>query len=153
MMTHLYMQIPVPVRACASTRADPNTHTGMSITGNANLRVLVPTYICLLPNWQISVTGNAPYDTGIGIRTSAVRCPSWYCPNFCFINHRHLFSYQFTLCTFDEPWNSTHYRYGNIADYRTGNAIVTLWMITHTVIGQVTVPVMQSWCFKELLVG
>ncbi len=45
MMTHPYIGIPVPVRACASTRTDPNTRTGMSITGNGNLRILVPTYI------------------------------------------------------------------------------------------------------------
>jgi hypothetical protein len=44
MMTHPYIRITVPVRACASTRTDPNTHTGMSITGNGKLCVLVPTY-------------------------------------------------------------------------------------------------------------
>jgi hypothetical protein len=44
MITHPYTQIPVPVRACASTRTDPNTRTSMSITGNGNLRILVPTY-------------------------------------------------------------------------------------------------------------
>jgi hypothetical protein len=43
-MTHPYMRIPVPVRACASMRTDPNTRTGMSITGNGILRVLVPAY-------------------------------------------------------------------------------------------------------------
>ncbi len=44
MMTHPYIQIPVLVRACASTRIDPNTRTGISITNNRNLHVLVPTY-------------------------------------------------------------------------------------------------------------
>jgi hypothetical protein len=44
MMTQPYIRIPVPVRACASTRTDPNTRTGMSITGNGNLRILVPTH-------------------------------------------------------------------------------------------------------------
>ena len=34
----------IPVRACASTRTDPNTRTGMSIaSSNENLRILVPT--------------------------------------------------------------------------------------------------------------
>ncbi len=45
MMMHLLIQISVPVWACASTRTDPNTRTGMSITGNGNLHILVPTYI------------------------------------------------------------------------------------------------------------
>jgi hypothetical protein len=45
MRRHLYIQIPAPVWACASTHTDPNTHTGMSITGNGNMRILVPTYI------------------------------------------------------------------------------------------------------------
>jgi hypothetical protein len=44
-MTHPYIQIPVPVRACASTLTDPNMRTGMSITSYGNLRILVPTYI------------------------------------------------------------------------------------------------------------
>ncbi len=43
-MTHPYIQIPVPVKACAGTRTDPNMRTGMSITSNGNLRILVPTY-------------------------------------------------------------------------------------------------------------
>jgi hypothetical protein len=46
MMTYLCIQIPVPVRACASMHTDPNMHTGMSITGNGNLSVLVPTFTC-----------------------------------------------------------------------------------------------------------
>ncbi len=37
---------------------------------------------CWLPYQEIYVTGNAPYGTGTGIRTSTVRCPSWYCPDF-----------------------------------------------------------------------
>ncbi len=56
------------------------------------------------------------------------------------------------LWTFDEPQNSTHYRYGNFADYCTGDAIVTLCKITGMVISQVTVQVMLSWRFEQLLV-
>jgi hypothetical protein len=36
MMMHLYIQIQVPVWACASTRTDPNTRPGISITSNGN---------------------------------------------------------------------------------------------------------------------
>jgi hypothetical protein len=86
-------------------------------------------WICWLPYREISLAGNAPYGTGTGIRTSIVRCPSWYCP-FFFTNHHLPFIYQFMLCTFDEP--------------QTGNAMVTLRKITGTVIGKVTVPVMLS---------
>jgi hypothetical protein len=46
--------------------------------------------ICWLPNQQISITGNAPYSTSIGIHTSIVRCPSWYYPFFLSIIIFHL---------------------------------------------------------------
>ncbi len=84
--------------------------------------------ICWLPYWEIYITGNAPYGTGMGTCTITVRCPPWYCP-FFFTNHCLLFSYQFTLCMFDDP---------------------RLWKITGMVVGQVTVQVMTSWHFKRL---
>ncbi len=37
-----------------------------------------------------------------------------------------------------------HYRYGKFSDYNTGNAIRTLFTITSTVIGKITIPVMLS---------
>jgi hypothetical protein len=45
---------------------------------------------------------------------------------FFFVNHSLPFNHQFMQCTFDENQNSTHYWYGNFADYRTNNAILTL---------------------------
>jgi hypothetical protein len=82
--------------------------SGLGLTFDTHLASgLVPgmpkVRICWLPNRQISVTSNAPYGTGIGIRTSTIKCPSWYCPIFVFVDHCLLFSYQFTLCTFNEP--------------------------------------------------
>ena len=39
----------------------------------------------------------------------------------------------------------THYRYGKFSDYNTSNAIHTLFtIITGTVIGKITIPVMLS---------
>jgi hypothetical protein len=55
MMTHPYIRIPVQVRACASTRTDPNMRTGMSITNNGNLRILVPTYTCPMGDFSYHV--------------------------------------------------------------------------------------------------
>jgi hypothetical protein len=46
--------------------------------------------MCFLPNRQISITGNAPYGNGIGIRTHTVRCPPWYCHFFLSIIVFHL---------------------------------------------------------------
>ena len=36
------------------------------------------------------------------------------------------------------------YRYGKFSNYNTGNAIATLFTITSTVIGKITIPVMLS---------
>ncbi len=49
----------------------------LSILFAPNIIFRIGSCICWLPNRQISVTGNAPYSTGMGIRTSNVRCPSW----------------------------------------------------------------------------
>ncbi len=70
-----------------------------------------------------------------------------------FIDHHLPFSYQFTLCMFDdEPQKIWLFRdrYNNLPNYCTSNDIVTLQKITGTVIGQVTVPVMTLWHFNVI---
>ncbi len=83
----------------------------------------MPLLISWLLYQEIYVTSNAPYGIGTGIRTSTVRCPSWYVLSNFFLP-----IIVFRLATslrymFDEP---------------------QLQKITGTVIGQVTVPVMTS---------
>ena len=104
-------------------------------------------YMCWLPSRQIFVTNNAPYSTGIGICTSTVRCPSWYCPIFfsliiifhlaTSLRYAHLMSPKRCDTLKD-------YRYGNRPYDNTGNAIVTHRTIIGMVINKITVPVMPS---------
>ncbi len=133
-----------------NSQACCNVSISACCTSKEDLQVWI--YICWLPNQRIPTTGNAPYSTGIGIRTSTVRCPYCYCPHFFLLIILFRLATSLRCCTLDEPQNFTYYRYGNFADYRTGNAIMKSWNITGTVIGQVTVPVMLLWCFEELSV-
>jgi hypothetical protein len=61
-------------------------------------------------------------------------------PQFCTITGTVIKKIQYRLCYLD---TSKHYRYGKFTNYNNVNAIVTLITITGTVIGKITIPVMQ----------